>query len=151
MTLGSAILALHIAFGSIGLALGPIAMSARKRPGLHTNAGEFYHWNMFCLCITAGGLALLNWERNWWFLPLAIFSYAFALLGYLAAKLRWHNWLRWHVAGQGGSYIAMTTALLVVNLGIQVWWAWALPTIVGSPIIAWVSREIALGRRPLLT
>ncbi len=49
---------------------------------------------------------------------------------------------------QGGSYIAMTTALLVVNLGTHATWAWVAPTLVGSPIIAWVSREIAAGRRP---
>ena len=59
--------------------------------------------------------------------------------------------------GQGGSYIAMVTALLVVNWenltgsrGVASPWAWALPTVVGSPIIAWVTREVALGRRPKL-
>jgi hypothetical protein len=87
--------------------------------------------------------------------PIAVGSYAFALLGYVAAKRRWHGWLRAHLAGQGGSYIAMVTALLVVNWesltgtrGVASPWAWALPMVVGSPVIAWVTGEVALGRRP---
>ena len=36
-------------------------------------------------------------------------------VGYLSAKVRWRNSLNAHIAGQGGSYTAMTTALLVVN------------------------------------
>lgn len=57
--------------------------------------------------------------------------------------------------GQGGSYIAMVTALLVVNWqtlfdepGRSSFLAWAIPTLVGTPIIAWVTREVAYGRRP---
>jgi hypothetical protein len=49
----------------------------------------------------------------------------------------------------------MVTALLVVNWqtlfdepGRFSFWAWAIPTLVGTPIIAWVTREVALGRRP---
>jgi hypothetical protein len=34
--------------------------------------------------------------------------------------------------------------------GVASPWAWALPTVVGSPIIAWGTREVALGRRPKL-
>ena len=148
MNLFDATLAVHIICGAAGLVLGPVAMTARKLPGLHTRAGELYHWFMFVLCISAAAMAALEWQRIWWFLPVAIGSYAFALLGYVAAKRRFNNWLPFHLAGQGGSYIAMVTALLVVNLGIDVWWAWASPTAIGSPIIAWVSREVAQGRRP---
>lgn len=155
MTLQSAILAFHIAAGSAGLILGPIAMRAAKRPGFHTRAGEVYHWVMLTVCFTAALLAVLDWRRLWWFLPIAAGSYAFALLGYLAAKRRWTGWLRAHIAGQGGSYIAMTTALLVVNWqtltgtpGIRSPWAWGLPTVVGSPMIAWVIYQVRLGKRP---
>jgi hypothetical protein len=49
----------------------------------------------------------------------------------------------------------MVTALLVVNWqrltgepGVNSPWAWMLPTVVGSPIIAWVQRQVALGKRP---
>jgi hypothetical protein len=112
---------------------------------------------MLGVCVSAGTLAILDWSRLWWFLPIAVGSYAFALLGYVAAKRRWQGWLQAHLTGQGGSYIAMVTALFVVNWetltgtrGVVSPWAWALPTVVGSPIIAWVTREVAFGRRPKL-
>jgi hypothetical protein len=35
-----------------------------------------------------------------------------------------------------GSYISLTTALLVVNLGLGSVFAWALPTVAGTPLIA---------------
>ncbi len=157
MTVTDTVLFAHIALGTAGLILGPVAMTARKLPGLHTKAGEAYHWVMLGVCISAGTLAILDWYRIWWFLLIAIGSYAFAFLGYMAAKRRWRGWLRAHITGQGGSYIAMVTAFLVVNwenltgtLGVESPWAWALPTVVGSPIIAWVTREVARGRRPKL-
>ena len=157
MTIADTILLAHIALGTAGLILGPVAMTARKLPGLHTKTGEAYHWVMLGVCVSAGALAILDWGHLWWFLPIAVGSYAFAFLGYVAAKRRWKGWLRAHLTGQGGSYIAMVTAVLVVNWetltgtrGAVSPWAWALPTVVGSPIIAWVTREVALGRRPKL-
>lgn len=157
MTVTNAIMLVHIALGTAGLILGPVAMTAPKRPGLHTKAGEAYHWVILGVGVSAGALAVLDWSRLWWFLPIAVGSYAFALTGYVAAKWRWEGWLRVHITGQGGSYIAITTALLVVNWetltgtpGVVSPWAWALPTLVGSPIIAWVKREVGRGRRPRL-
>lgn len=157
MTLGAVVLAAHVVLGTLGLMLGPVAMSARKRRGLHTRVGEAYHWVMAGVCASAAALAILDWGQLWWFLPIALGSYAFGLVGYLAAKRRWRGWLRAHLAGQGGSYISMVTAVLVVNWesltgtpGILSPWAWLLPTVVGAPIIAWVGRQVALGRRPKL-
>ncbi len=155
MTLIRLFLIAHIALGTAGLILGPIAMTARKHQGLHTKVGEAYHWVMLGICLSAAAMAALDWSRIWWFLPIAVGSYAFALLGYVAAKRRWTGWLRAHLTGQGGSYIAMVTALLVVNwhsltgqLGTRSPLAWALPTVVGTVILQWVRREIAAGRRP---
>jgi uncharacterized membrane protein len=145
-----AVLAVHVAAGTLGLILGPLAMRASKRRGLHTRLGEVYHWVMLAVCLSAVGLAALAWGRLWWFLPIAVFSYANALLGYVAAKRRWRGWVRAHVGGMGGSYIALVTALLVVNLGDRLPVVWFVPTLVGSPIIAWVIREIDAGRRPAL-
>ena len=56
--------------------------------------------------------------------------------------------LRLHIGGMGGSYIALITALLVVNVGEALPIVWFVPTIVGSPIIAWVINEVDTGRRP---
>jgi hypothetical protein len=144
----SLVLAVHILCGALALIAGLAAMRVSKRRGLHTRLGEFYHWLYVGLFVTAAALAVLEWERLWWLLPVGVFSYAFALLGYVAAKRRGQNWLRWHLTGQGGSYIAMSTAVLVVNAGIAAWWAWILPTLIGSPLIAWTIREVTYGRRP---
>lgn len=144
----ASLLFLHIVFGFSAVALGPIAMLSRKAPGLHPRVGELYHASVLGVCLTAGALALLHWERSWGFLPVAIGSYAFALVGYVAAKLRFRGWLRVHVTCQGGSYIAMVTALLVVNWqtlfnapGRDALWPWLIPTLVGSPLIAWAARR----------
>lgn len=155
MTLFRAVLLFHIAAGIVGLILGPVAMTARKGSSLHARAGELYHWVMLAICVSAAGLAWLDWTRLWWFLPIAAGSYAFALVGYVAAKRRWPGWLAAHISGQGGSYIAMLTAILVVNWqmltgtsGRSSPWAWILPTLVGSPILTWVNVQVARGRRP---
>ena len=155
MTSFRAVLVFHIAAGTVGLVLGPIAMTAWKGSRLHAWAGELYHWTMLAVCVSAAGLAWLDWARNWWFLPIAVGSYAFALVGYVAAKRRWPGWLVAHVSGQGGSYIAMLSAVLVVNWqlltgtsGRSSLWPWILPTVVGSPLIAWVNVQVGRGRRP---
>ena len=144
----NAVLATHIAAGATGLILGPLAMFATKRRGPHTRLGEAYHWVMLAVCLSAAGLAVLAWHRIWWFLPIAAFSYANALLGYAAAKRRRPGWLRWHIRGVLGSYIALLTALLVVNTQGTLPIAWFLPTIIGSPIIAWLINQVDRGRRP---
>src|SRR5437660_863193 len=143
-----ALLTVHIAAGSAGLVLGPVLMRAPKRPGVHTRGGDVYHWLVLVMAVTAGALAIVSWSTLWWFLPIAIGSYAFAFVGYVSAKRRGRGWLRAHISGQGGSYIALCTAFLVVNSGIGSVWAWVAPTIVGSLVIAYVQREVDLGRRP---
>ena len=82
MSATDTILMVHIALGTAGLVLGVVAMTARKLVGVHTRAGEAYHWVMLGVCMSAGALAILDWQRIWWFLPIAVGSYAFALLGY---------------------------------------------------------------------
>ncbi len=154
MTLFEAVRIVHIVAGFSGLVLGPAAMVATKRPGVHTRTGEAYHWVMLAVCASAGLLAVPEWGRLWWFLLIAAGSYAFALVGYVAAKRRWPGWIAAHISGQGGSYIAMTTALLVVNwrsltgtAGMSSAIPWILPTLVGTPILAWVNSQVRLGRR----
>jgi hypothetical protein len=149
------VLTLHVAAGAAILILGPIAMFSAKRRGRHTRVGDVYHWVFFVLFVTAVGLALLNWDEVWWLALVGVGSYAFALLGFASAKRRWHEWVQWHVIGQGGSYIAAVTALLVVNwgdltgsVGREAILPWLLPTLVGTPLIAWLTLEVAAGRRP---
>lgn len=148
MSAHDAALALHVAAGSTGLVLGPVAMFSAKRRGRHTQAGTVYYWAFVVLFVSALALAALNWEQVWWLAPIGAGSYAFALSGYLAARRRRPGWLSAHVTGQGGSYIAMVTALLVVNLGAASPLAWIAPTVIGSPLIAYATFQIARGRRP---
>lgn len=140
----TAFLAIHIAAGSLGLILGPVAMFAPKRRGRHTRVGGVYHWTMLTVCLSAVALAIVDWSRAWWFVPIAAFSYANALRGYVAVRRRRPGWLPRHIGGMGGSYIALVTALLVVNAGVAAWWAWSLPTIVGTVLI----RRAIAGRVP---
>jgi hypothetical protein len=155
MSADEGFLAVHIAAGSLGLILGPVLFAARKARGLHTFGGELYHWTFLALFLSAVGLAILNWREAWWLALVGAFSYGFALRGYLAAKRRRPGWIAAHVSGQGGSYISMTTALLVVNWeglagesGLAGILPWFLPTMIGSPLIALTVREVMYGRRP---
>ena len=63
MTGTDTVLLAHIALGTAGLILGPVAMTARKLPGLHTKAGEMYHWVILGVRVSAGTLAILDWPR----------------------------------------------------------------------------------------
>lgn len=148
MSLFKAVLLLHITLGVMAMIAGPISMFSRKRRGVHTVAGEFYHWLMLGTCAASALLSFLDWQRIWWFLPIGIGSYAFALLGYVSAKRRWKGWISAHIAGQGGSYIALVTAVFVVNWrtffgihGIHSPWAWALPTLIGTPLISYATAQ----------
>jgi hypothetical protein len=148
-------LSFHVAAGSAGLVLGPVAMFSSKRRGVHTRTGEAYYYVFVVLFVSAVALALLNFSQVWWLALVGAFSFGFARMGYRAAKERGQGWLIRHVSGQGGSYIAMTTALIVVNTqsisfggGPMALLPWFLPTIIGSPIITWVNFQIAAGRRP---
>ena len=147
--------AVHVVAGTVALLAGAVAIGSPKRRGVHTRAGEAYHAAVLTVCVSAAVLSVLRWDSLWWFLPIAAGSYAFALVGYAAAKLRRANWLRWHISGMGGSYIAMTTALLVVNWrnltgenGVQSPWAWALPTLIGTPLLSIVRRRVTRTRGP---
>jgi hypothetical protein len=148
MSVHRVFLTAHIAAGSAGLVLGPVAAFTAKRRGIHTTVGTYYYWAFVVLFVSSLLLAAMDWDQDSFLVPIGVFSYGWALLGYQAAKRRWRNWLGWHVAGQGGSYIAMTTALLVVNLGTDATFAWFLPSIIGTPLIVWVNFQIAMGRRP---
>ena len=87
--------------------------------------------------VVNGSVGLLGW-----FVPLALFSYGNALAGYLAVRRRRPGWLALHVRGMGGSYIALVTALLVVNLGEQTAVVWFLPTLIGVPLIERAVRRL---------
>lgn len=139
------VLVVHVVAGTVGLVVGPIAMRAAKRRGLHTRAGSAFHWWMLTVGVSAVALAAFDPAGLWWFVPIAAGSYGSAAVGRWAARARPRRWLPLHVRGMGGSYIALVTALAVVNAGGR-WAAWVLPTLVGTPLIELAVRRAV--RRP---
>lgn len=51
-------------------------------------------------------------------------------------------WLLDHISRMGGSFIATTTAFLLVNSNVQPQWImWLLPTVIGTPLIIQASNK----------
>lgn len=148
MRIFNILLTIHILFGTICLITGIIAMVAQKKKGKHTEWGEIYHASYVVITVTAIILSIINWDKIAYLFYVAIFSYSFAIYGYLARKKRWKNWLHHHIRGMLGSYIGAVTALLV-NVGIHIplinllppIWFWFLPTLIGIPLVASVSKK----------
>jgi len=123
-------------------------MSSKKRRGKHTKFGEVYHGAYVVILATSVTMALMNWESSAYLFYIGIFSYGLAFMGYLSAKKRWRNWLGSHIGGMLGSYIAICTAILVVNIPkvpvLNEWNPlifWFIPTIIGSPLIFKVGQK----------
>ena len=142
----------------VGIALLVLGLSLFRLPKLrnpwHGRMGEAYFW---VLTFTVGsGLVdgvIRQLRQHTGISPFEVVTvptWCFALLGYLVAKRRPKDWLRWHITGQAGSFIGVVTAggflfrgnllpdTLAVNATI-----WAVPQIVGAALItrttlAWV-------------
>ena len=94
-------------------------------------------------------LAALNWDDAWWLALVGAFSYSFALRGLSCRQAPpSRDGCSGMFPAKAGSYIAMTTAVLVVNFGTASVLAWIAPTLIGSPLIAYVNTQIAKGKRP---
>lgn len=149
-----AILWVHAGMAMILVILGFLALTARKSmASRHPRVGEVYFW----LLAATLSLGLVVGARN---PAISLFeimtppTFLMGLLGYVMVKRKPRNWLRWHIAGQGGSYIGVLTAT-----GFQVFPRflpdsplltiayWLAPTAIGSYLIA---RTIAKWTRPPL-
>lgn len=147
----------HVAVSAASLLIGPVAMAASKRQGLHSRVGEIYFWVVTVVCVTGGVLAVLEWAKLKMFLLIAVSTFAFALLGYLAAKMRWRRWLLAHVWGVMCSYGSMVVAFVVNNWhyitgqhGMHSPLAFMLPMGVGTVVVAWLMVQVVRGQRPRL-
>ncbi|MCD7035024.1 DUF2306 domain-containing protein [Metabacillus sp. GX 13764] len=150
MKLFQGMLLVHIAAGCICLLFGPLAMGAAKKNKYHRIFGEIYHASFAVILLSSVTLAVMHWETSAYLMYVGIFSYSFAITGYLAVKLKRKNWLSMHISGMLGSYIAVVTAVLVVNGQripglnlLPVWALWILPTLIGSPLITLVNIRFA--------
>lgn len=126
------LLTAHVAAGAAGLLLGPLVLRAERDPPHRSREGRAFLLAVLALAATSAGLVALDPAGLWWLLPLAALAAGLALLGATVSRRR-H---RLYALGQGGAYISLVTALLVVSApGPAAAAAWILPTLVGVPLI----------------
>jgi hypothetical protein len=149
-------LACHIAAGLTCVVTGALAATAAKRPGRHTVAGTVYFWSLAVVFVSATVMALLRFAQDWHLLLIALAAFAAGSLGYLARRRRWRGWLRIHLLGMSGSYIALLTGFYVDNgPNLPLWNRlptiafWLLPSLVGVPLVAraMARRHLTVFRR----
>ena len=141
----TALLITHIVSGSLALLAGPVAMMLPKRHGWHTRLGTGYVILVGLLSVSAIGLAVMK-PALWWLGVIAGATLAAVLAGRELRRRRPPAWLPLHISLMCGSYISLTTAVLVVNLGFGSVLAWVLPTVVGTPLIARRAYRAAVTR-----
>ncbi|MFG1927739.1 hypothetical protein [Cryptosporangium sp. NPDC048952] len=144
--LRTVLLSLHIAAGSFGLLVGPVAMLVRKRRGWHTRLGIVYQGLVAALCLTGFGLVAIN-PDVWWLAAIGAATWAAASIGWWVRRRQRPGWVSLHVSFMCGSYVSFLTAFLVNVWGSPL--SWIIPTIVGSPWIAYASARA--GARPRRT
>ena len=152
-----ALLSFHVLVAAAALLIGPVAMWARKRRGLHTRTGETYFWVVSAVCATGGALAIMEWEKLRLFFLISVVTFALALLGYLAARKRWQGWLLAHVGGVAFSYVSIAGAFVFNNwhhvtgvYGMHSPIAFLLPSAVGTGVVTWLMMQVYQGKRPRL-
>jgi hypothetical protein len=144
-----AVLWTHVATGVLAWVTGGVALW-RNLPGRRSRGTlAAFHWSVLAVAVTASVLVAFRPAELWWLWLLAILSYGLALLGYLAPRERSLGWLRLGIHGQGGACIALITATFVVSVGGPARIAaWALPTLVGVPLLElWYRRAAAAEQR----
>lgn len=147
------VLAAHVVAGTVGLLLGPAAMLrdtrrfAAGRRGC-SRSSDAYHAVVLAVCVSAVALVVLYRPELWWLTIVSLLTCGLAVLARRSAAGRHRLWAHGYAHGQGGSYIALVTALVVVALtvdgpvrGAAVLLPWLLPTVVGTVSIeAWRRR-----------
>lgn len=155
MTVETSLRVIHIAAGACALLIGPVAMWAPKRIGIHSRMGTIFFVAVTAVCVSGAGLGALHWDSRAPFVFIAIGTFACAVLGFAAAKVRWRHWLLAHVVGQGSAYTAMVTAFIVANWdkltgtpGTAVPGVFLVPMGIGTIGVTWLAYQVYLGNRP---
>lgn len=130
--LHTAVLTVHVVAGSLGLLLGPFAVARPDPTGWAARLGLSYQACVAVLCATAVALAVWAPALEW-LAPVAAATEVAALGGWLLGRRRRPGWRAWQLRLTGGSYIALLTATVVVSVPSP--YVWALPTLVGTPLI----------------
>lgn len=147
-----AIIGVHVVFGLAAVVAGAMAMLSLKGRGRHSTLGTVYFWCLSGLCATMSALSFMRWPENIHLFVLGVLALASACLGREAARRRWRQWARFHLAGMGMSYVFMLTAFYVDNgRNLPLWkdlppfMLWILPGAIGMPLVLF-----ALLRHPLV-
>lgn len=151
MSLHAVYLVLQVAGGAAGLLLAGPVLLAPKRRGRHTALGRVYLVALAAMTVTAVALAAADPARLAALAVIAVLTLAAALAGVWLVRSRprlpGRGWLGWHLTLMCGSVISFVTAFAVVTTG-GAWWSWALPSLVGSPLIARRTARLT-SRRPV--
>ena len=148
----------HIAAGLTCVVTGALATTAAKRAGRHTVAGSVYFWSLAVVFASATIMAVLRFAQDWHLLLIAVVAFSAGSLAYLARRRRWRGWLRVHLLGMSGSYIALFTGFYVDNGPRLPLWNrlptiafWLLPSAVGIPLVvrAMARRHLTPFRRSI--
>lgn len=129
------VLAIHVAFGVVGVGLGPAVVWQAAFRHRATALADGFHASVVGVCVSSFGLAALDFATLWWLIPIGLGTYALALRGFLATRRRRRaGWAASAVRGYGGAYIALWTAIVVVSVGSSVL-TWLAPAVIGTPIV----------------
>lgn len=150
-----ALLAIHVAAGSVGLLVGPVVIikETRRLASAAEPAGRsslVYDTAVAVVCVSAAALVVLFRPELWWLVPVSALSYGLVVLARQASTRRGRGWTHAYAHGRGGSYIALVTAFVVVALtvdgpltGAAALIPWVAPTLVGTVLIeAWRRRLV---------
>jgi hypothetical protein len=148
------LLGVHVTAGSIGLLLGPVAMRQDSRGFVAghrdtSRASGAYRAVVLLVCLSAVALVIEHRHDLWWLIPVSALTYGLAVLARHSARRRYPGWLHGYVHGEGGSYIALWTALIVVALtvdgpvtGTAQLLPWLAPAAIGTILIEVWRRKL---------
>ncbi|MDX1673370.1 MAG: DUF2306 domain-containing protein [Longimicrobiales bacterium] len=145
----------HVVAAALAILIGIAAMAAPKRPRLHPGIGRAYFWTVTAVNLSGAYLAVADWDRNGWFLSVAILTQALAVVGWVAGGRPGRTWLTAHAVGMVGSYVEIWGAFLVNNWihitgrhGRHSPEAFLIPGAVGAAALLWLAVGIHRGRLP---
>jgi hypothetical protein len=141
------LLPLHIAAGTLGLALLPVAALAPKGRALHVWAGRGFGVAALALSLTAIILGVLD-PALIGLAVLGVLTLGWALAGWVIVRRKPRlpgGWPAWHVRMFGSAGISFVTGFVVQRSDGHLL-AWILPTVVGSWLIARASTPAPRGR-----
>jgi uncharacterized membrane protein len=139
------VLAVHVAAGLTCVVCGAVAALSRKGAARHRRFGRIYLWALGVVFTSMSVMSAIRWSHNDHLFVIGALAFALALAGYLSRR----RWPQVHIAGLGGSYVALLTGFYVDNGPhlpgwdrLPAWVFWVLPSLIGLPVIV-----RAIGRR----